>query len=132
MSGQIPHLTYCREDASLWDDGDLIRLWNAQLNRQKAGDTAGESECEEEGAEESCTVSSPFSDGDHNGGADGVKEKAALLAESGSVELPISLNHLPLEVRALVSSFYHAGYEAGRYAATQALKTSRGEKREMS
>lgn len=162
--GEAEATTYTRRggDESLWDDADLVRLWNEQLARppqatssllpqltianskedeeisfasssssstaassDKNGESSASSEKEEQhepnrhrGEGETLSTQSPngcVSSTEHSEG-DEVKGNGKETSHQCASAAAISMQHLPLEVRSLVASFYTAGFEAGRYA----------------
>ncbi|CCW62831.1 unnamed protein product [Phytomonas sp. EM1] len=135
--------SYSRADTSLWDDSDLVRLWNEQLKVMNSKEGTGRLSLPREpslsqgsGAEadshaesssrasESVERSTPSptvtaSEASYPGITDREPHKRARQEPGNALALQTTLPiaHLPREVRQLVVSFYTAGYEAGRYAA---------------
>lgn len=137
--------TYSRGDSGLWDDGELIRLWNAQLDRIKNGGDGAANTTPHSDTEDSSDLrteeGSSADDSSSSGGGERVEGTGcgrafAALANAAStaspysvaggvapattaahVGCPLPIGHLPAEVQALVQSFYVAGFEAGKYAA---------------
>ncbi|CCW70664.1 unnamed protein product [Phytomonas sp. Hart1] len=139
--------SYSRADASLWDDSDLVRLWNEQLKViNRKGEPHGLSLPREpshshesptdmdEGAESTSITASSFRESPE-GSTSSIPNALSATSDSAlrnlstrkrarhepheglSLQTALPIAHLPRAVRQLVVSFYTAGYEAGKYAA---------------
>ncbi|ORC87349.1 uncharacterized protein TM35_000221480 [Trypanosoma theileri] len=124
-----------RDDESLWDDGELIRLWNAQLEQQQQNQEGKNIESKGN------ALSTELSDDDSLITSETSVEESKLSSASASSSLsadpkeaiksfpprtgtvvapmePVSLiqdgiSNLPADIQRLVSAFYRAGYESG-------------------
>lgn len=123
-AGEGERITYSRhdEDDTPWDDSMLVNLWNAQLERQRAGQTssASSSHMTEEGVDE---VMGEIDDAD-TPTQEPLERRRKLEPRAAGPSGAIDLSSLPTHVQALAQAFYAAGYEAGRFAAAQTPKTS--------
>ncbi|KEG14865.1 hypothetical protein DQ04_00281280 [Trypanosoma grayi] len=129
-----------RDDDSLWDDADLVRLWNAQLEQQK--------EKEEEGAVATNNALRPGSsdngsvipttENDDEAGTEDTSSSslsasparvtdaagaAAVLAPTPMLQG--DLGGLPPEIQRVAVAYYRAGYEAGHYVGVREQKEKR-------
>ncbi|RNF04792.1 hypothetical protein TraAM80_04918 [Trypanosoma rangeli] len=118
------------DEEGLWDDAELIRLWNMQLEQQK--------EEEEEAAPQLAGLHSASSDEDSVITSSADEESAEMSSSSSSVSVisknvdsaaddtvAVTLNSVPLlqdgvkglpaDIQRVVSAYYRAGYEAGYF-----------------
>ncbi|RNF14966.1 uncharacterized protein Tco025E_05649 [Trypanosoma conorhini] len=122
------------DEEGLWDDAELIRLWNTQLEQQK--------EEEEEAAPQLPALRPALSDEDDVITSSADEETAEMPSSSSSSSssvsvtskkedcpaadtVPVALNSAPLlpdtvkglpaDIQRLVSAHYRAGYEAGYF-----------------
>nr|CCC96003.1 unnamed protein product [Trypanosoma congolense IL3000] len=129
-----PLYTRGETDESLWDDSDLIRMWNEQLDNDQQEETehngpmpadvsrdgsliVTESESDGGGsAPSSSAPQAPQRSSTWTGPAVGGNNSAAA-GFSGTLLLDMNRN-LPPEIQRLAMAYYNAGYEAGHFVAS--------------
>ncbi|KAH8603455.1 hypothetical protein ERJ75_001827900 [Trypanosoma vivax] len=118
-----------RDDNSLWDDGELIRLWNMQLERQHQGNeecsnsdksaSSGSTASSDDGGSRISSPSRAFVEVStaHVAKQSNAPKCASPIAEASSVDsvLPEDVSGLPRAIRRIATAYYRAGYEAGFY-----------------
>lgn len=129
--------TFTAADADLWDDTELLAVYNRFMSGEDAQAPA-QSNANDDGAVKSNASDVFFSEGSSDAGGrrdDDDEEEASglhlqLTEDRSSVgHLALGVSALPKEVQSLVQSFYQAGFEAGRFVERQkhAKKRGRGE-----
>ncbi|EAN87442.1 hypothetical protein C3747_12g409 [Trypanosoma cruzi] len=117
-----------KDDESLWDDAELIRLWNMQLEKKKEEDAAPQldelrplssdddsmiASLSGEDMTETSSSSTPL--------PNTAKKVVPPVADTGAFGLDSSplqqdgMRGLPAEIQRVASAYYRAGYEAGYF-----------------
>ncbi|RHW68134.1 survival of motor neuron (SMN)-like protein [Trypanosoma brucei equiperdum] len=133
-------------DNSLWDDADLIRLWNAQLEEDQCGKAEDEAPAPSTVSEDGSLITTEddevaeseqksslrsFQSGQREAGvASAIVTAAPINASVAPVVLHQSMfDRLPADIRQLLVAYFNAGYEAGYFVGKRDGSSKVGGKR---
>lgn len=124
-----------RDDKSLWDDTDLIRLWNAQLEKENKKEGKREDVASKSGkssvrlsdddsvissalaadSDETAVTSSSSPTALNPNSANNVLFHDSAVSSKTALQTGEMLRGMPADMRRVVLAYYSAGYEAGYF-----------------